>query len=108
LFKSFSQVDSSTTRKYGGTGLGLAIAKQLVELMRGNIESKAQPVKGSNILVSLQGSLFAVAAEQPRSATLAETMKGLRVLAVDDQPAYREVLRDQLSAWVWMYKSFGR
>jgi len=47
LFKSFSQVDSSTTRKYGGTGLGLAISEKLVSLMGGSMKVESKPQEGS-------------------------------------------------------------
>jgi len=57
LFKSFSQVDESTTRKYGGTGLGLMISKQLVEMMNGKIHIKSQPGKGTTFWFTINYEL---------------------------------------------------
>ncbi len=53
LFKPFSQVDSSTTRKYGGTGLGLVICQKLINLMGGHIDVKSEAGKGTNFSFTL-------------------------------------------------------
>lgn len=97
LFASFSQVDTSTTRKYGGTGLGLAICKQLVELMGGQIGVDSEMGKGSTFWAILPLPVVAQAdiAEPPVPAELRQ----LRVLAVDDIDTNLEILRDQFTNW---------
>jgi Amt family ammonium transporter len=90
LFKSFSQVDASTTRRFGGTGLGLAICKQLAELMGGKIGVTSEPGKGATFWFTV--ALGHGAAEPPVQPTLAN----LRVLVVDNNQSNRMVLRDQL------------
>ncbi|HZZ41946.1 MAG TPA: ATP-binding protein [Tepidisphaeraceae bacterium] len=95
LFKSFSQVDSSTTRKFGGTGLGLVISKQLVELMGGQIGIESQEGRGTTFWFTLKfapsTSDPAQTAEQP-----SEILRNVRVLAVESHPTYRRILAEQL------------
>lgn len=96
LFQSFSQVDASTTRKYGGTGLGLAICKKLTEIMGGEIGVVSEPGKGSTFWFMVQLEL------QPperREATTRTELAGLRALIVDDNKTNRQILRQQLTAW---------
>jgi PAS domain S-box-containing protein len=96
LFKSFSQVEASTTRTHGGTGLGLAIAKQLAELMGGAIGVESMPGQGSTFWFTVK--LGVVPGQQPRPAAGID-LRGLRVLAVDGNATMREILREQIGNW---------
>jgi signal transduction histidine kinase/CheY-like chemotaxis protein/HPt (histidine-containing phosphotransfer) domain-containing protein len=97
LFKSFSQVDASTTRKFGGTGLGLAISQRIVEMMQGTIGVFSEDGKGSTFwfTVKLARRSQATALRKESSAD----PRGLRVLAVDDNQTNREILQSQLASW---------
>jgi len=98
LFKSFSQVDASTTRRYGGTGLGLAICKRLCEQMGGRIWVDSEVGKGS----AFHFTIVAEAVEVPkdvRRAGGAPELVGRRVLIVDDNRTNRRILRLQTEKW---------
>ena len=101
LFQSFSQADSSTTRKYGGTGLGLAISKKLAELMGGTMGVQSDgPGQGSTFHFTIQAPL----AESPQTSRrdlLGEqpALAGKRILVIDDNATNRKVLALQAGKW---------
>jgi PAS domain S-box-containing protein len=90
LFKTFSQIDSSTTRHYGGTGLGLSIVKRLAELMGGVVGVHSEPGRGSSFWATIRVEALR---EQPHRAPLG---LGRRILIVDDLPASRSSLAKKL------------
>jgi len=96
LFQTFSQLDSSTTRKYGGTGLGLAISKRLVEMMHGNIEVHSELGVGTRFSIQLKlKRLKADAVMLPVNSDFS----GCKVLLVGEHEANRMVLRRVLASW---------
>jgi signal transduction histidine kinase/ligand-binding sensor domain-containing protein/DNA-binding response OmpR family regulator len=99
LFKSFSQIDSSTTRKYGGTGLGLAISEKLVNLMGGQIRVQSKEGKGSSFRFTIQTHAGnGVLASTLQLANMPE-QNGKKVLIVDDNQTNRTILKIQLEQW---------
>lgn len=95
LFRSFSQVDVSTTRKYGGTGLGLVISRRLAEMMGGEIWVESEPGKGSTFHFTIVAEIAAVSLAPAQIAGLL----GRRVLIVDDNPTNRFILQEQTRRW---------
>ena len=106
LFRSFSQVDASTTRRYGGTGLGLAISKRLCELMGGDMGVESTPGKGSTFWFTLPARAAAGRARADRSAEQPQ-LRGKRLLIVDDNPTNRQILRLQAGSWGLLTRECG-
>jgi PAS domain S-box-containing protein len=98
LFRSFSQIDASTTRQYGGTGLGLAISKRLVEMMAGTIWVESKVGKGT----SFHFTMRATAAPSQIRLYLSDSqpqLTGKRLLIVDDNETNRKILTLQSQSW---------
>jgi len=95
LFESFSQVDASTTRKFGGTGLGLSIVEQLCKLMNGEINVLSTQAEGSCFTIDIQLNKNM----ESQKVTPTIDMHRLHLLVVDDNTANGQALRNQLEHW---------
>jgi signal transduction histidine kinase/DNA-binding response OmpR family regulator len=100
LFQSFSQVDASTTRKYGGTGLGLAISKRLVELLGGTIHVESEENIGSVFCFTIRAMVAQPAGlRQRKEKVLLPHLNHPRILVVDDNRTNLRILQQQCANW---------
>ncbi|MGV3509192.1 MAG: response regulator [Sphingobacteriaceae bacterium] len=98
LFKAFSQVDSSTTRKYGGTGLGLVISERLIELMGGSIGVESKVGEGTTFSFNIVTKPGMIAEKQYAHLNTVEN-EGKRILVIDDNRTNLKILKSQLELW---------
>ena len=99
LFKAFSQVDSSTTRKYGGTGLGLAISEKLVNLMGGQMSVTSEIDKGSIFSFTIKTAIGKKVVSKDQTQYNMSDVQHKKVLVIDDNLTNRVIVKTQLELW---------
>jgi len=100
LFESFSQVDSSTTRRYGGTGLGLTISQRLIQLMGGNIRVESEVDKGSSFIFNIKVQANREVKQfKSRTVPAISNLQGKRIAILDDNETNLKILKIQCENW---------
>jgi len=97
IFAPYTQVDTSTTRKFGGTGLGLTISRRVVELMHGRIWAESRMGVGSTF--SFTARFAAASRLPPRAPSGPMDLENVKTLVIDDNATNRVILREMLSRW---------
>jgi signal transduction histidine kinase/CheY-like chemotaxis protein/HPt (histidine-containing phosphotransfer) domain-containing protein len=108
LFQSFTQVDASTTRKYGGTGLGLAICKRLAQTMGGQVGVESAPGQGSTFWFTAQLAYADTPDQSQSSIFQMASLSGKRAIVVDDTQLNLRILDKQLKRWGMLPVLFER
>ncbi len=109
LFQAFSQVDASTSRKYGGTGLGLVVSRRLCELMGGRmwVESEGVPGKGSTFHFTILAETGRDVKVRASASGEQPALQGRKVLVVDDNATNRRILSLQTQGWGMLARATG-